>query len=98
MLAGRVLRRGRGLESCRRGQIEHYNRDVQPGHPKIGTVSVGHDIHGGHGYKSAVIDGYPLKFGTVKHDPPASSLPPPDLSKVLKLSNMLKRRKYYGEK
>lgn len=64
---------------------------MQPGHPKIGTVSVGHDIHGGHGYKSAVIDDYPIKFGVHVHEPPASSKAPPDLAGVTK------RRRYFGE-
>ena len=40
-----------------------------PGKPKLGlpgspgVVSVGGELHGGHGYKNAVVDGYPLKFG-----------------------------------
>ena len=71
-----------------------------PGHPKIGTVSVGHDIHGGYGYKSAVIDDYPIHFGTVAHDPPASSKAPPDISTEAKrvVSGGTRRRKFFGEK
>ncbi len=43
---------------------------MTPAKPKLGfpgapgVVSVGHaGLHGGHGYKSAAIDGYPVKFG-----------------------------------
>jgi hypothetical protein len=32
-----------------------------PGSP--GVIKVGGDHHGGHGYKDAVIDGYPVKLG-----------------------------------
>ena len=59
-----------------------------PGSP--GVVSVGHDIHGGHGYKSAVIDGVPLKFGTVRH-------PKPDSSKEAVNVPIRKARKYHGQ-
>lgn len=64
---------------------------LAPGKPKLGlpgspgVVSVGHDVHGGHGYKNAVIDDYPVKFGTVQHDKPESSKAPP------------KRRRLYGQ-
>ena len=58
-----------------------------PGSP--GVVVVGHDIHGGHGYKGGVIDDYPIRFGLVKHDKPESSKPP--------VNTPIRRRRYYGE-
>lgn len=64
---------------------------MQPGHPKIGTVVVGHDVHSGHGYKHAVVDDYPIHFGLVAHKAPESSKAPPDQKGVLK------RRRYYGQ-
>lgn len=51
-----------------------------PGSP--GVVPVGQDgIHGGHGYKSAVIDDYPVKFG---------------LRKAATESKTPRKRRYYG--
>lgn len=52
-----------------------------PGSP--GVVSVGHDIHGGHGYKSAVIDDYPVKFGLMTR-------------KIEKPIPVPRKRHYYG--
>ena len=73
---------------------------MQPGHPKIGTVMVGHDNHRGHGYKDAVIDDYPIKFGTISHEPPESSQAPPYLRTEAKrvTTGGRRRRKFFGEK
>lgn len=55
---------------------------VPHSHPKLGLpgspgiVSVGHDIHGGYGYKGGVVDDYPIKFGTVRHRKPESAKEP----------------------
>jgi hypothetical protein len=59
-----------------------------PGSP--GVVSVGHDLHGGHGYKNAVLDEYKIRFGTVRHPKPESSKEAVNVP--------IKKRKYYGQK
>ena len=56
------------------------------GTPKFGTVNVGSaDNHGGHGYKNAVIDDYPIKFGLRATAKPAETPKP-------------RKRRYYGVK
>lgn len=60
-----------------------------PGKPKLGVVAIGGDNHGGHGYKSAVVDDYPIKFGTVRRKKPASSQAPPAVK--------IKSRRFYGQ-
>ena len=47
-----------------------------PGKPKIGVVSVGHDgVHRGFGYKNAVIDDYPIRFGVRRIEKPKPPRP-----------------------
>ena len=63
---------------------KRYDRDVSTlGKPKLGlpgspgVVSVGGELHGGHGYKNAVVDGYPIRFGlrVRKRTAPTTSAP-----------------------
>lgn len=72
-----------------------------PGRPKLGSpsepgpgiypgvVSVGGDLHGGHGYKGAVVDDYPVRYGLTRNKRPESSSVPPDHSAAPR------RRRYY---